>query len=356
MTKNLSAVILFGILLALSPTVRAQEEESVDVTGLKKANRSIEDTWGILDKGELINVCGNQGLISDSYQRSTMYCFRWPKSKGLATNTGDVNAVNREGVIFGYKGNVIDSYSNRFNEDWQGISGGLGKYYADDQSTELKAPDGTPRMAHSDIPKTWPAGFVDSSRVWHPSPVGALDALSAEDRANVTGRAAWYDEEKNLWRFWPGRFRIDMDSTSATYRQQLPGEFAADREVYAIFNDRNTQTPDKPIGIQVEMQAYSWGRRFAQDIQFYDFTITNTSSVVLDSCAWGYLLDFRYGDANEEGYTTFNSGINPAGYDNALVNWDYNGATDPIRGVNSGYFGSAILASPKNMGVGYRPR
>ncbi len=351
MTRFLSATILFGILFAVPAPVLAQEEALSDTTGLKKTARSIEDNWGILDKGELINVCGNQGLISDSYQRSQMYVFRWPKSKGLATNTGDVNAINRQGLMFGYKGNVIDSYNNRFNEDWQGVAGGLGKYYADDQSTDLKAPDGTPRMAHSDIPKTWPAGYFDSLKVWHPSPVGVFDALSAADQAQVTKRAGWYDGEKNLWRFWPGRFRIDMDSTSATYRRQLPGEFAADREVYCIFNDRNTQTPDKPIGIQVEMQAYSWGRRFGQDIQFYDFIITNTSSLELDSCSWGYLLDFRFGDANEEGYTTFNSGINPAGYDNCLVNWDWNGATDPIRGINNGYFGSTILATPKNMGV-----
>jgi hypothetical protein len=351
MSKFGSTVILIGILFVGPASARAQEEALGDTTVLKKTARSIEDNFGILDKGELINVCGNQGLISDSYQRSQMYVFRWPKSKGLATNTGDINAINRQGLMFGYKGNVSDSYNNRFNEDWQGVAGGLGKYYADDQPTELKAPDGTPRMAHSDIPKTWPAGYFDSLKVWHPSPVGASDALSAADQAQVTRRGAWYDGEKNLWRFWPGRFRIDMDSTSAMYRQQLPGEFAADREVYAIFSDRNTQTPDKPIGIQVEMQAYCWGRRFGQDIQFYDFIITNTTAQQLDSCAWAYLLDFRFGDANEEGYTTFNSGINTAGYDNCLVNWDWNGATDPIRGINSGYFGSAILATPKNMGV-----
>jgi len=351
MTKSLSACILFGILFAVSPDVLAQEERVADTTGLQKISRSIEDNFGILDKGELINVCGNQGLITDSYQRSQMYVFRWPKSKGLATNTGDVNAVNRHGTMFGYRGNVIDSYSNRFNEDWQGVAGGLGKYYADDQPTELKAPDGTPRMAHSDIPKTWPAGYFDAQKVWRASPVGAFENLSTADQAEVTKRAAWYDAEKNLWRFWPGRFRIDMDSTSATYRQQLPGEFAADREVFCVFNDRNTQTPDVPIGIQVEMQAYSWGRRFGQDIQFYDLTITNMSGKDLDSCAWGFLLDYRFGDANEEGYTTYNSGINSAGRDNVLVNWDWNGATDPIRGINSGYFGSVILATPKNMGV-----
>lgn len=351
MSKFASTIILFGILFAPVSTSRAQEEALRDTTGMVKIARSVEDNFGILDKGELINVCGNQGLISDSYQRSQMYVFRWPKSKGLATNTGDVNAINRQGLMFGYKGNVSDSYNNRFNEDWQGLAGGLGKYYADDQSTDLKAPDGTPRMAHSDIPKTWPAGYFDSLKVWHASPVGALDALSAADQLQVTKRAAWYDSDKNFWRFWPGRFRIDMDSTSATYRQQLPGEFAADREVYCISSDRNTQPPDKPIGIQIEMQAYSWGRRFGQDIQFYDFIITNTTSQTLDSCAWGYLLDFRFGDANEEGYTTSNSGINSAGYDNVLVNWDWNGATDPIRGINSGYFGSVILATPKNMGV-----
>ncbi|GEM_PF-416117 len=353
MTKSLSRAILVGLFIAVPFVVTiAQEKISKDTTRLNRVARSIEDTWGILDKGELINVCSNTGgIITDSYERSTMYVFRWPKSKGLASNTGDVNAVNRQGVMFGCKGNVIDSYSNRFNEDWQGVLAGAGKYYADDQSTDLRAPDGAPRMAHSDIPKTWPAGYFDSLKVWNPSPVGDLNTLSAADQTIVTSKGAWYDEEKNIWRFWPGRFRIDMDTTSATYQKQIIGEFAADREVYTIISDRNTQTPDIPLGIVLEMQAYCWGSRFGQDIQFYDFTITNTSSVVLDSCTWGYLLDFRYGDANQEGYFTFNSGINSAGYDNVFINWDYNGATDPIRGINNGYFGSAIFATPKDLGV-----
>jgi hypothetical protein len=311
---------------------------------------SVEDTWGILDKGELINVCGNQGLISDSYYQSTMYDFRWPKSKGVA-NLSSTNAINDVAVMFGCKGNVIDGYSTYKNEDWQGVAGGSGKYFAKDQPAELKAVDGGPRMAHSDIPKTWPPGYFDSTKSWHDGPVGAFDALSPGDQSIVTARGAWYDEENSQWRFWPGRFRLDTDSLSATCRQQLPGQFAADREVYTIFNDRNTQPPDRPLGVQVEMQAYCWGRRFAQDIQFYDFTITNTSTVRLDSCSWAYMLDYRFGDANEEGYTTYNSGINPAGFDNVLVTWDWNGATSPDRGINNGYFGSAIMMTPKSLGV-----
>lgn len=343
-------LIVFALLIALPVMVYAQayaeEHES-----LRKPATSIEDTWGLLDLGELINVCANTGgVITDAYQRSTLYTFRWPKSKGLASNTGDVNAVNRQGVIFGCKGNVIDSYSNRFNEDWQGVIGGAGKYYANDQPSSLKA-SGTPRMAHSDIPRTWPSGFFDSLKVWHPGPVGAYDALSSADQGVVLKRGAWFDDSLAVWRFWPGRFRVDIDSTSPTYKQQVPGQFAADREVYTIFNDRNTQAPDKPLGIQVEMQAYCYGRRFAQDVQFYDFKITNTSNVVLDSCSWAYLLDYRYGDPNQEAYTTYNTGINSAGYDNAFVNWDYNGATDPVRSINNGYFGSVILSTPKNMGV-----
>jgi hypothetical protein len=343
------SLIIIGIIFAVPAYMCGQLKSAAGVSP-NNPNTSIEDTWGILDKGELINVCGNQGLISDSYYQSTMYDMRWPKSKGVA-NLPSSNAINDVSIMFGSKGNVIDGYSLYKNEDWQGILGGSGKYFADDQPASLKAPDGGPRMAHSDIPKTWPAGYFDSLNVFHLSPTGALDQLSAADRNVVLQRSAWYDEEKNLWRFWPGRFRIDTDSTSATYKQQLSGQFAADRELYTIFTDRNTQLPDKPLGVQVEMQAYCWGRRFAQDIQFYDFTITNKSNVRLDSCSWGYMLDYRFGDANEEGYTTYNTGVNAAGYDNALITWDWNGATSPDRGINNGYFGSAILATPNNLGV-----
>lgn len=353
MTKTFYAAILVGILSAAPSYVSAQGWQPDTIAGVRSPATSVEDTWAILDKGEMVNVCGNQGIMTRSKYFAKLGNFRWPKSKGVQTNTGDVNAAQSASLLFGTKGNVIDAHSNEatFNWDWQGVYQGAGKYFADDQPSEIKATDGGPRMAHSDIPKTWPAGYFDSLKVWRAGPVGAYDALSAADQAVVTKRGAWYDEEKNLWRFWPGRFRIDMDSTSLTYRQQIPGQFAADREVYAIFNDRNTQPPDRPLGIQVEMQAYCWGIRFAQDVQFYDYTITNTGSTRLDSCSFGYFLNYRYGDPNEEAYTSYNSGINPAGYDNVVINWDPNGATDPVRGINNGYFGSAILATPKNLGV-----
>ena len=62
MTRFLSATILFGILFAIPASVRAQDQARSDTTGLKKIARSVEDNFGILDKGELINVCGNQAL------------------------------------------------------------------------------------------------------------------------------------------------------------------------------------------------------------------------------------------------------------------------------------------------------
>jgi len=350
MKKFATIIALAALFCASSPAQRIPKDDPAEKPPLRKTATSPDDAFGVLDKGELINILGNQGMIADSYYQNLIYNFRWPKSKGVANpNLGDVNAADDVSLMFACKGNVLDTYTMYRNEDWIAPSGARGRYHADDQAEELLAPDGAPRLAHSDIPATWPKGYVDSMNVWHAAPVGALAALSEAEKQTVLAKGAFYDEPNNVWRFWPGRFRTDVDPLSPNFGREVPGEFAADREVYAIMNDRSAQLPSVPIGLTMEDQAYSYGRRFAEDIQFYDITITNNSTRQLDSCWFGYYVDFQFGDVLEETWGSYNSGINTKGFDNAYYQFDYNGSSP--GNIEEGYFGMMVLGTPRNLGV-----
>lgn len=343
-------LFLFIMILFLGKSIaQLRVDDSLEVKRLQKTTNSEDDAFGVLDKGEMINILGNQGMIGDSYYQNLIYNFRWPKSKGVANSSLDVNAVDDISVMFAHKGNVIDSYSRFRNEDWMAPKGAKGTYHAEDQPAELLAPDGAPRLAHSDIPLTWPKGYHDSAHVFHPAPIGNYASLTDADKELVTKKAAWYDADKNTWRFWPGKYRIDVDPASPTYGKEMPGEFAADRECFAIMDDHNAQLPSVQIGLLYTDQTYSYGRRFAEDIQFYDLEITNTSNKVLDSCWFGYYVDFQFGDVLEETYGSYNTGINPKGYDNAYYQFDYNGTSPGNPEV--GVFGMLVLGTPAELGV-----
>ncbi|MCF8412774.1 MAG: hypothetical protein K9G44_05115 [Melioribacteraceae bacterium] len=349
MKNSLFIIILiaFSFTNAFSQSIDDLEEN--EQNSLKKPTTSEDDAFGILDKGELVNTVGNQGMISDSYYQNLIYNFRWPKSKGLANMSNDVNAMDDLCILFASKGNVLDSYTRYRAEDWMAPPGALGKYHADDQPANLLAPDGAPRLAHSDIPVTWPKGFFDDSGSWVDAPSGSYVTLSESNKNLVDSKGAFYDADNNVWHFWPGKFRKEIDPTSPNFGNEVPGEFAADREIYMIMTDHSAQPPSTPMGLTLEIQAYSYGRRFAQDIHFYDITITNSSNQTLDSCYYGYYADFQFGDVLEETYGTFNTGINPNGYDNGYYQFDYNGSSPGNPEV--GVFGFAVLKTPFDLGI-----
>lgn len=344
-------IIIFLCIFSVSEIFSQIDDRDDESTqnNLTKPNTSADDAFGILDKGELVNTVGNQGMITDSYYQNLIYNFRWPKSKGVASITRDVNAIDDLCILFAHKGNVLDAYTRYRAEDWMAPLGARGKYHAEDQPDNLLAPDGAPRLAHSDIPITWPKGYFDESNIWHDGPTGDFTSLSDTDKQIVQSRGAYYDSEKDVWRFWPGSFRMDIDPDSPTYGQQVPGEFAADREVYLICDDRNAQPPSYSMGMTMEMQVYSYGRRFAQDLQFYDIKITNNGAQTLDSCYFGYYTDFQFGDVIEETYGSYNTGINPNGYDNAFYQFDYNGSSP--GNIEVGYIGMEILKTPFDLGI-----
>ncbi len=357
--KAIVLILLIQSLLMLN-TLVAQDSEDGKGIELKKTSGRIDDGYGRLNKGELINIIGNYGTISDSYLQNVIYNFTWPKSRGAETSdAGSEDATDDFSIMFATSsvknvqgsGIVIDGHTNFDSEDWRGVDGASGHYHCalDEQRDYLLAPDGTPMLATSDLPETWPAGWMDDDDqwpgIWHPGPSGSYNSLSPEDKAMVDSLAGWYDPIYDVWRFWPGKFRIDLQTG-----ERVPGEFAADRHVWCIMDDEdNLQGPR--AGIVVEMEALSYGRPYAEDFHFYNFTIRNISSSQLDSCYWGYYIDPKFGDTREEELYAYNMGINPNDKLNAFIQYDPTGQTIPDRWREIGVIGLGVLESPKDVGV-----
>jgi hypothetical protein len=356
-------ILCVSLLFAQQP---GSEEENAG--NLKKSAGFVDNAYGILNKGELINCTGNYGTISDCILQNSIYNFTWPKSKGAETvkNVSHIpgheeDATDDFSFIFATAsvknvfntGTVIDGYIDYAEEDWRGVDGASGHYHCalEEQRDYLIAPeDGSPMMATSDLPESWPAGWMEDDDiwpgVWRPGPTGQYESLSENDKALVDTLGGWYDELYNVWRFWPGKFRIDNKTG-----KEVPGEFAGDRHVWCIMDDQENHFGPQ-VGIVVEMEGICYGRPYAEDYHFYDFTIRNISGSRLDSCWWGYYLDPSFGDVDEEEFYTYNSGIDSTNDQyNVFIQFDPDGQTVPDRWREIGVFGIGVLKTPHDIGV-----
>jgi len=292
---------------------------------LKKPTARIDEAIGVMNKGQLCNLTMNYGQISDTRLEDPgnspsddFYNFRYPKTKPYGSMCDDfalMFAVEKNSKN-NNNGNVIDGYTNNNNEDWVAKDGSLGAthYDGNGDTEQLLYVDGsTPYLAHSDLPQTWPQ--------------------------DATGKP-----------FWPGYFRRDP-TTGQTYE----GEFPSDRDVYGVFTDDNNAGGDV-IGIEIEQMAYCYGRPYAEDFQFYEFFLHNTSGDTIKDAWFGFYHDPDCGDYGQETLYT------PAGYAftdkyPTLVNRDFDGdigaATSPnsVGRLEDMDYGVAILETPKNLGV-----
>jgi len=297
---------------------------------IRKATSFADEAIGVMDKGQLQNLTMNYGQISDTRYEDVgnapsqyFYDFRYPRKNytGLSDDFSIFFAV-RQNSKNGDNGNVIDGWTDNDNEDWIAKDGSYGKTHynpATDPTPHapvLYPPNNptTPYLASSDLPATWPV-------------------------------------DKNGTPFWPGYFRRD-----AVTGEQVPGEFASDRDVYAVFDDSHNQLGN-PIGIEVEMMAYCYGRPYADKFQFYEFFIHNKSGKHLDSCYVGYYQDPDCSDYGEEILIlpdpTFSDPAIPDVVMQRDIDGDHGGATRPnSKGITEDYsFGTAFLETPKNMGI-----
>lgn len=288
-----------------------------------------DEAIGVMDKGQLQNLTMNYGMITDTRYEDvgnaptqTFYDFRYPRKNftGLDDDFSIFFALP-ENSKNGDNGNVIEGWTENDNEDWIAKDGSYGNTHynpALDPTPEtpiLYPPDNptTPYLAHSDLPITWPT--------------------------DATGE-----------HFWPGYFR--RDSTG----EQMEGEFASDRDVYAVFTDAHNQLGNV-IGLEIEMMAYCYGRPYADKFQFYEFFIHNKSGRTLDSCYVGYYHDPDCSDYGEEILLLSDPTFSDPNIPDAILQRDFDGdiggATLPTSlGILEDYsFGMAVLETPKNVGV-----
>lgn len=258
--------------------------------GYGKADRGV----GILDRGELSNVTGNFGVLSNFHLFAP--AFHWPD---WADDTHQY-CFGLE-LLVGVNGDVVTSIHDPAtvaeNFDWEAADGSLGNLF----SGNVTASDGTPILASSDNPETWP-------------------------------------QHSNGKPFWPGPFRIDPQTGL-----QVEGEFVSERDLYAEFDDSNNQ--NNPYGLKVLQTAYSFGRLYAKDFHIYDFQIINTSANSLDSVYVGYMADFKVDFDTHDKIR-----LGPAGSTKDLVYlWD----GDPNQGNwdITGYIGFLTLHTPHDLGI-----
>lgn len=292
---------------------------------LAKPAARVDEAIGVMNKGQLCNLTMNYGQITDTRLEDPgnaptddYYNFRYPRVKPYGSMVDDFALLFavRQNTKNGDNGNVIDGFSANGNEDWIAKDGSLGDTHYDGSgdSDILYYTDGTTHyLAHSDIETTWPI-------------------------------------DDNGTHFWPGYFRRDP-ATGTVYE----GEFVSDRDVYAVFTDR-ANVQGHSLGIEIEQMAYCYGRPYAEDFQFYEFFIHNTSSSTIDSAWFGIYQDPDCSDYGDEIL------IVPDGYgfdDKYTVimqrdfSGDIGGATDAnsLGRLEDMDFGVVLLETPGNLGI-----
>lgn len=261
---------------------------------LDKGDRAI----GILDRGEVANVTGNFGVLSNFHLFSP--AIHWPS---WADDTHQY-CFGME-LMVGYNGDVVTSVHDPAtvaeNYDWEAQDGSYGNLY----SGNVTVSDGTPVLASSDNQETWPK--------------------------NNQGQP-----------FWPGPFRFDPATGG-----QKEGEFVSERDIYSIFTDQNNQNGS--YGLVVKQRSYSFSRSYATNFIIFDFTITNTSSDTLDSVWVGYMADFKV-DFDAHDHIRFRAlNENQPQRKDLVYLWD----SDPSQGIwdITGYIGFLSLFTPLNRGI-----
>ncbi|MDP1677787.1 MAG: hypothetical protein Q8L88_13095 [Bacteroidota bacterium] len=287
---------------------------------MKTHAASTERGLGVQDKGQVSNYIGNYGVLSN-YQEYWNDALHWPASAST-----ERQYCFGLGLVVATKGNVITSLLKGVGDipEWSPKEGSRGKIFSGD--VKVTSSDETPFLASSDNPLTWPQGFFDKNKNWVSTP----------------GE-----------RHWPGHFRIDIDTASPTHGKEIVGEFVSDRDIYSVFDDKNNSNSQGVIGIEVEQTAYSYGRPYAEDLLFWEFTIHNKSGKQLDSVYVGYYTIIRP-DYDNKDYINFIK-VNPASPNGDFIYvYDINNTKDGAWAADPsplGMVGLHILETPKNLGV-----
>ncbi len=259
-----------------------------------KADRAV----AVMDRGELANVTGNFGVLSNFHLFAP--ALHWPS---WADDTHQY-CFGLE-LMVGYNGDVVTSVHDPAtvaeNFDWEAQDGSYGNLY----SGTVTASDGTPLLAGSDNKNTWPT-------------------------------------RNNGKPFWPGPFRYNPETGG-----EKAGEFVSERDAFAIFTDQNN--PNGGYGLKVKQRTFSFSRSYARNFLIFDFQLINTSQNALDSVWVGYMADFKVDfDAHDHIRLMSLDQAKPENREMVYL-WD----ADPTEGIwdITGYIGLLSLFSPDNVGI-----
>lgn len=306
MKKSGMVFLIIGFVF-LNPLFAAPVEDEG-----KSPRANVDRAVGEQNLGSLHNLFCNVGR--DAGWESPRMAF----PKGIENQYVSILAI-QVGMIDPRDGKptVIESYGPKASMDWEAADSALGLYHSGEVIGQLVFGN-APIMATSDRDSTWPK--------------------------DASGK-----------RFWPGAWRIDPPTGNP-----VTGEFAADRQHFAVYDDRHvTDIPSGPLGIRVYQNAYSYGRFYAEDIIFFETKIVNTSSNNYTGVYAGYAINVDCGRGMDDYLFAEKTPANTINNHQNFFIWrDYNNSFEgePIdaKWQDNSYYGVIgidFLKTPKEIGV-----
>ncbi len=122
----------------------------------------------------------------------------------------------------------------------------------------------------------------------------------------------------------------------------------SDQDSYCVYDDHNNTIT--PLGVQVMQTGYAYGVKFAQNLLFFKFEITNKGEKDLDSLYFSMYCDIDVGDISG-GAPEYGDDKLEFDRANNMVYFFDDGASSEWSGNVTGYFGIALLESPPIGGL-----
>ncbi len=122
----------------------------------------------------------------------------------------------------------------------------------------------------------------------------------------------------------------------------------SDQDSYCVYDDHNNTV--RPLGVVVEQTGYAYGVKFAQNLLFFKFQISNQGPKDLDSLYFSLYCDIDIGDVSGGAPEYQDDRLDFDKANNFLYFFD-DGATSEWAGGVTGFFGVTLLKTPTVNGV-----
>ncbi|MCB9205846.1 MAG: hypothetical protein H6611_00790 [Ignavibacteriales bacterium] len=124
--------------------------------------------------------------------------------------------------------------------------------------------------------------------------------------------------------------------------------FLSDQDSYCVFNDSNNTV--SILGVQLAQTGYAFGTKFAKNILFFKYELTNISSKVLNDVYFGLYNDIDVGNVSGGDPEYLDDKIDFIKERNLLYFFDDGISNEWIDG-KTGFFGVMMLKTPEINGV-----